>query len=675
MVAGGCSGFREPVVVTEEVLPQIERINQWLCMKFGGKLEGADACWNIDRIMREPFSWNNPDDAKVRAGRKRVRSYILEQEKRHRYAWSAFQEALKWAPQRKQKAEGERGSVVVNVQVGDVVRRIDDINELDKWEVPDRIKVICVQGKHPEQPKEGDNSRSMWVFDAVCELVRCGVPHEVIFSILTDPEYLISESVLEKGGNAESYAIRQIERAEEKAIDPALAEMNDRYFVCRDIGGKPGVCEWKTVEGIERLNIRQLKPFEEAFRNQYVEVKVGGKTEKKQKGKWWLDHPRRRTYENLVLEPTKPETFDDNYNLWRGFGVKPQQGDWSLMQAHIRDVLANGNRTLGDYIIKWSAWKLQNPGERPEVALVFIGGEGVGKGIFGRAMKDLLGRNGKQIFSSKHLVGRFNAHLRDCCLLIADEAVAPDDKDGKAALKGLVTEPEIALEGKGRDVDWVLNHLGLIIISNDERVVPAGKDARRFVVADVPNTHQQDAKYFTALVAELKNGGLEAMLHDLLIMDLKGWHPRARVITDALREQQRLNLTPAERLVYEVLDTGQFFPTSDTKYDTLRQQGYVSTYDLSSSSTEYFGEKVGYKAIANVFDKLLFYHDLHHVDRQWIPRPLKEARENFRKFILDVKFNEAITSWAKLGKREIPTGKVIERELPFVPEDRRGERA
>jgi len=86
--------------------------------------------------------------------------------------------------------------VTKTVKIGTEVERLDDINELDKWEVPNRVKVICVQGKNPDEPKPDDNSRSMWVYDCVCQLVRCGVPDPIILGILgilTNPDYAISE--------------------------------------------------------------------------------------------------------------------------------------------------------------------------------------------------------------------------------------------------------------------------------------------------------------------------------------------------------------------------------------------------------------------------------------------------------------------------------------------------
>src|SRR4051812_10014450 len=63
------------------------------------------------------------------------------------------------------------------------------------------------------------------------------------------------------------------------------------------------------------------------------------------------------------------------------------------------------------------------------------------------------------------LTGRFNAHLRDACLLFADEAYWPGDKGAEGSLKRLITEPELFIEGKGRDGVMVENRLHVIIAS------------------------------------------------------------------------------------------------------------------------------------------------------------------------------------------------------------------
>jgi hypothetical protein len=64
-------------------------------------------------------------------------------------------------------------------------------------------------------------------------------------------------------------------------------------------------------------------------------------------------------------------------------------------------------------------------------------------------------------------------------------------------------------------------------------VVPASHDERRYAINDIDPRYSRGVapeevrkEYFGALNAELRDGGAEAMLYDLLQMDLGDWHPR-----------------------------------------------------------------------------------------------------------------------------------------------------
>ena len=59
------------------------------------------------------------------------------------------------------------------------------------------------------------------------------------------------------------------------------------------------------------------------------------------------------------------------------------------------------------------------------------------------------------------------------------------------------------------------------------------------------------------LYAEIDRGGLAAMLHDLLAMDLGDWHPREDgPETDALTDQRSLGLDPVHAAVLDMLREG-----------------------------------------------------------------------------------------------------------------------
>lgn len=351
----------------------------------------------------------------------------------------------------------------------------------------------------------------------------------------------------------------------QKEPDNPLIRLNDRFAVIGNLGGKCLVLDWVDSAVDHRIKIpsfQSFKSFSERYGAEYIEVKVEKKngdieTESKQVGPFWLKWPNRKFYESIGLEPGAQAVLPGNIlNLWRGLAVEPKPGSWNLLREHITDILADGDTEAAAYILRFAAWCVQNPGERAEVALVFRGEKGSGKGTFARALKDIFGQHGLHIFSAKHLTGNFNAHLRTCLLLFSDEAFWAGDKQGESTLKGLVTEPTMMIEQKGVDAVQWKNRLKVIMAANNEWVVPAGPMERRYAVFEVSDRKVDNRPYFAAINAELEAGGLAAMTHDLLNLDLAGWHPRSGIKTKALLEQKRQSMTPLEEWFCSILEDG-----------------------------------------------------------------------------------------------------------------------
>ena len=293
--------------------------------------------------------------------------------------------------------------------------------------------------------------------------------------------------------------------------------------------------------------------FRNFYLNRFVHDADGGAISV---GQWWLKHLQRRQYRGVVFLPGGDPVVDSHLNLWTGFGVKPKRGEWRRMKEHIFKVLAAGDRAFYEYIINWLADCVQHPDRQAEVALVFIGGQGTGKGLLGRAMCRIFGQHGRHISSPDHLAGKFNSHLQQCCLLFADEAVAPQDKKAEGTLKRLITEPTLFIEPKGVDSFEVPNRLSVMMASNHDWVVAASEKERRYAAQKVAEDHQQKEEWFAPIYEELSHGGLEAMLCDLLARDLGDWRPRQIVRTAALGKQQDESLSPFDQWWRELLLTG-----------------------------------------------------------------------------------------------------------------------
>jgi hypothetical protein len=167
------------------------------------------------------------------------------------------------------------------------------------------------------------------------------------------------------------------------------------------------------------------------------------------------------------------------------------------------------------------------------------------------------GQHGVHISSHRQLTGSFNKHLLDCAVLFADEAFWPGDKSAEGTLKRIITEETLMIEAKFFDATMNLNRLHIIMASNADWVVPAAIDDRRCAVFDVSEQHRNDKKYFVPLYAEMEQGGIAAMMHDLLAMDLGGWHPRYDVPqTKALGEQKIHSLSAEDEWWLGLLQTG-----------------------------------------------------------------------------------------------------------------------
>lgn len=293
--------------------------------------------------------------------------------------------------------------------------------------------------------------------------------------------------------------------------------------------------------------------FENLYCNQLVEIADRLVT----KSTLWIKSPHRRQYKGVVFDPERDHK--GWLNLWKGWSVQPRPGDWSLLKRLILEVLVDGDKEHYEWVLNWMAYMVQRPSRAAEVAVCFRGKKGTGKGTLGRAMAALAGAHGLHISSPEHLIGRFNSHLQNCIFLFADEAFWAGDKAGESKLKQLVTEPTLTYEGKGRDALTGKNLIHVMMAANADWIVPAGLDGeRRFAVFEVNDAMKGNKRFFDDLNRQLyAQGGLAAMLHELLTRELGDWAPRDAVpATRALVSQKVMTMDDIERWWYGKLVDG-----------------------------------------------------------------------------------------------------------------------
>jgi len=270
----------------------------------------------------------------------------------------------------------------------------------------------------------------------------------------------------------------------------------------------------------------------------------------------WLDDSLRRTFPaGLTFAPDK--VTPHHYNLWRGWSYTPKKGNVEPWLEFVRTVIAADNADHAKYIVDWCAQLVQRPRQKIGVGLVVKGGKGGGKTKFGEMLGGLFSAHHKIVSKAEHVTGKFNKHLEDTLLLQCDEAYWAKNKAAEGALKDLLTNPRITVERKGVDSYSSDNYTRLLFTSNEDFVVPASFDERRFAVFEISMIRQQDTEYFSKLHNWYKFGGAEALLHYLMNYDLTNATPEAAPKTTALDEQKVESMNSIDQWLLSSLEAGQ----------------------------------------------------------------------------------------------------------------------
>lgn len=275
------------------------------------------------------------------------------------------------------------------------------------------------------------------------------------------------------------------------------------------------------------------------------------------RGTHWLDHPKRREYAGTVFIPGD-DTPVGFFNLWRGFSLPRRPGLPRHALRFIRDIICGGRAREFKYLIKWLARLVQQPHRPGEVAVVLAGLKGIGKGFFANLVGGLMRQHFAPVSSYDQATTRFNGYMRQVVLMFLDEALYAGDKRHVGFLQTMITEKLLQFEHKGRDPVIDYNRMHLLISSNNDWIVPASIDERRFCVLTVSDRRRVDRAYFADLERRLDAGERGQLLGFLLDVDIEGWNPLDVPQNVELGEQKLVSLQPHDAFLVERLLEGEW---------------------------------------------------------------------------------------------------------------------
>lgn len=207
-----------------------------------------------------------------------------------------------------------------------------------------------------------------------------------------------------------------------------------------------------------------------------------------------------------------------------------------------------------------------------------MGRRGTGKGTFANMLRPIMEHHFLQLSNQKHLTGNFNSHLKDKLVVFCDEGFWGGSKSDEGVLKALITEPTIPIEAKGQDLIEIKNHINLIMATNNDWVIPAGLEERRFFVVEVSDKHLQDHQFFKSISKQMNSGGLEAFLYDLLKWDDPEINLREAPKTEALLSQIECSMNPLQKWWYQRLTDGENQDGTGTWFDVIEKRSVYQDY-------------------------------------------------------------------------------------------------
>lgn len=362
----------------------------------------------------------------------------------------------------------------------------------------------------------------------------------------------------EVGADSPEVDFQAVEVPQELEKKSPVEKLNEEFaFIV--LGGKSTIIQRRS-DG--EFNYMSVQAFHDLLKSEVI--RVDGR--KKQLSEVWFASNKRATYLTAELHPGK-EAPTGVFNLWRGFKVEPLGEDEeptsemvegvSMFKEHLLKNVCLDNEELATWLMGYFAHMVQKPWQKPLTALVFKGDKGVGKNALIDRVGKLFGSHYMLTSNRRFVVSNFNKHLAQLVLFVLDEAFWSGDKQAEGILKDLITGHTHLIEHKGREMFSSKNVTRLCIIGNEEWVVPASKDERRFAVFNVSDARQGQKSWFKKMRKLIdEQGGNRLLLRELMDFDLSQVDVNQAPETEGLVEQKLNSLEPLAAWWYSCLRDG-----------------------------------------------------------------------------------------------------------------------
>ncbi|MCW8934246.1 MAG: DUF5906 domain-containing protein [Gammaproteobacteria bacterium] len=251
--------------------------------------------------------------------------------------------------------------------------------------------------------------------------------------------------------------------------------------------------------------------------------------------------------DNIVFDPTSTAHENGGFNTFNGLKIKPVKGECSKL-LELLLLMCEQNNIVFEWVLRWFAYPLKNPGAKMRTAIVIHGGEGVGKNLILSAIEGIYGEY-SSIITQNDLKSDFNGWASRKLFVIGNEVSTRRGMyEQSGPMKNMITEPEWNINEKNINVRKEKNYANFVFTSNHLQPVAPDHDDRRYQVLWTPP--KKDKDFYDSVARERDNGGIAALYYYLMSLDIGSFNEFTEpVMTRAKNDLIQLSMKSDERFI------------------------------------------------------------------------------------------------------------------------------
>lgn len=198
--------------------------------------------------------------------------------------------------------------------------------------------------------------------------------------------------------------------------------------------------------------------------------------------------------------------------------LPPHCSNINALAMHLCDFDAD----LYNWLVRWLAYPLRNPGAKMQTGLIINNEHATGKTMFFEdVIAAIYAHAGKAIVPHQLLEGQ-NQWLTTARFVVID--TGGYHRGLTQRLKRLITQPEIVVRGPDQYPYLMPNKINLVVLVNGTGFLPVTTADRHCIVIESPPA--QPRHFYRAVAAEINNGGIEAFRRYLVEeLDMGDFNP------------------------------------------------------------------------------------------------------------------------------------------------------